>query len=161
MTRGLDFKKCLSKGQVIGLLRAEAGMQLKDLGWKCGSNQKSHYRWRSELGGNRMSNIKLLKDLDAENTRPRELLESQIFENNVVDSALRGVDCRDAVQPSGRSMNEKWLSELRTQRIVRMCASIHPYAASAWTSTGSQLFLMYAPAFRAGGAARSDSAGDQ
>lgn len=64
-------------------------MPLKVPYWQCRSNEASYYVWRSELGGKMLPNIKRRKDLKAERRRHREVLERQIFVNDVITGALQ------------------------------------------------------------------------
>lgn len=54
-----------------------------------------------------MPHIKQLKDLEAENTRPRELLERHVFVKDVIDGALQAAVYRDAVQAAGSEHERK------------------------------------------------------
>ena len=53
-----------------------------------GFSAASHYLWRSKFGGMSVPDAKRPNDLEAENTR-KKLLAEQVFENDVINDALR------------------------------------------------------------------------
>lgn len=84
------MKKRFSEEQIIGFLReAEAGMPIKALCRQHGFSEASYYLWRSKFGGMNVADAKRLKALEAENTRLKRLLAEQLFENDVIQDALR------------------------------------------------------------------------
>lgn len=84
------MKKRFSEEQIIGFLRkAEAGLPVKDLCRRHGFSEASYYLWRSRFGGMGVSDVRRLKDLEAENTRLKKLLAEQVFENDLIKDALR------------------------------------------------------------------------
>ena len=84
------MKKRFTNEQIIGFLReAETGMPVKELCRQHGVSEASYYLWRSKFGGMNVSDVKLLKDLEAENTRLKKLLAESLLENEVTREALR------------------------------------------------------------------------
>ena len=84
------MKKRFSEEQIIGFLReADPGMPIKDLCRRHGFSEASCWLWRSKFGGMSVPDAKWLKGLEAENTRLKELLAGQVFENGVIRDALR------------------------------------------------------------------------
>ena len=84
------MKKRFSEAQIIGFLReAEAGLPVKDLCRRHGFSEASYYLWRSKFGGMNVSDAKRLKELGAENSRPKKLLAESLLENEVTREALR------------------------------------------------------------------------
>ena len=83
------MKKRFTNEQIIGFLReAETGMPVKELCRQHGVSEASYYLWRSKFGGMNVSDVKLLKDLEAENTRLKKLLAESLLENEVTRAAL-------------------------------------------------------------------------
>lgn len=96
------MKKRFSEEQIIGFLReAEAGMPIKDLCRQHGFSEASYYLWRSKFGGMSVPDAKRLKDLEAENTRLKQLLAEHVFENDVIKDALRESGNRTGAQAAG------------------------------------------------------------
>jgi putative transposase len=74
--------------QIIGFLRqAEAGMPVKDLCRKEGFSDVTFYKWRAKFGGMDTSDAKRLRELEAENSKPKKLLA----EAHLDIHALKGV----------------------------------------------------------------------
>jgi putative transposase len=86
----LDVKKRFTDEQIIGFLRdAETGIPVKELCRQHGFSEASYYLWRSKFGGMNVSDVKRLKDLEAENARLKKLLAESLLENEVTREALR------------------------------------------------------------------------
>ncbi|VVE63220.1 transposase [Pandoraea captiosa] len=84
------MKKRFTDEQIIGFLReAETGMPVKELCRQHGFSEASYYLWRSKFGGMNVSDVKRLKDLEAENARLKKLLAESLLENEVTREALR------------------------------------------------------------------------
>ncbi|AKM33312.1 transposase (plasmid) [Pandoraea faecigallinarum] len=84
------MKKRLTDERIIGFLReAETGIPVKELCRQHGFSEASYYLWRSKFGGMNVSNVKRLKDLEAENARLKKLLAESVLENEVTREALR------------------------------------------------------------------------
>lgn len=64
-------------------------MPIKGLCRQHGFCEVSYYLWRSTFGGVSAPHAKRLNDLEAENTRLKKLLAEQVFENDVINDALR------------------------------------------------------------------------
>ena len=84
------MKKRFTEEQIIGFLReADAGLAIKELCRRHGFSEASYYLWRSKFGGMSVPDAKRLKDLEAENARLKKLLAEQVFENDLINDALR------------------------------------------------------------------------
>ena len=84
------MKKRFSDEQIIGFLReAETGIPVKELCRQHGFSEASYYLWRSKFSGMHVSDVKRLKDLEAENDRLKKLLAESLLENEVTREALR------------------------------------------------------------------------
>ena len=84
------MKKRFTEEQIIGFLReAEAGLPIKELCRRHGFSEASYYLWRSKFGGMSVSDAKLLKELEVENSRLKKLLAESVLENEITREALR------------------------------------------------------------------------
>ncbi len=84
------MKKRFSEAQIIGFLKQiDAGMAVKGLCRKHGLSEASYYFWRSKFGGMDVSDAKLLKALESENTRLKRLLAESMLENEITREVLR------------------------------------------------------------------------
>lgn len=52
-------------------------------------SEASHYLWRSKFGGMNVSDIKRLKELEAENCRLKKLLAESLKESEIAKEDLR------------------------------------------------------------------------
>ena len=61
--------------QIIGVLKeADAGAKTKDLCRKHGISEATFYNWKAKYGGMTVSEVRRLRELEAENARLKKLL---------------------------------------------------------------------------------------
>ncbi|OCG75016.1 transposase [Gilliamella sp. Nev6-6] len=78
--------KKMTEHQIVAILKeAEAGIPVKELCRKYGMGNSTFYKWREKYGGMETSNIKRLKELEAENRKLKQMfaelsLKSQLQE---------------------------------------------------------------------------------
>ncbi|PIT59602.1 transposase, partial [Snodgrassella alvi] len=78
--------KKMTEHQIIAILKeAEAGIPVKELCRKYGIGNSTFYKWRDKYGGMETSDIKRLKELEAENRKLKQMfaelsLKSQLQE---------------------------------------------------------------------------------
>ncbi|PIT52202.1 transposase [Snodgrassella alvi] len=78
--------KKMTEHQIIAILKeAEAGILVKELYRKYGIGNSTFYKWRDKYGGIETSDIKRLKELEAENRKLKQMfaelsLKSQLQE---------------------------------------------------------------------------------
>ncbi len=83
------MKKRFSETQIIGFLQeAEAGLPVKQLCRRHGFSEASYSLWRSKYGGASVSDVKRLRELEAENTRLKQRLAESLLENEVTREVL-------------------------------------------------------------------------
>ena len=76
----------MSEHQIVAILKeAEAGIPVKELCRKYGMGNSTFYKWREKYGGMETSDIKRLKELEAENRKLKQMfaelsLKSQLQE---------------------------------------------------------------------------------
>ena len=71
-----------SEAQIIGILKEhEAGVSVADLCRKHGVSDASIYNWKARFGGMDVSEARLLKTLEDENTRLKRLLADAMLDN--------------------------------------------------------------------------------
>jgi putative transposase len=68
MPRRLEMKKSkFSETQIVGILKmADAGMLVKEICRKSGISEPTYYVWKSKYGGMEASDLKRIKELEAE-----------------------------------------------------------------------------------------------
>ncbi|OCG29319.1 transposase [Gilliamella sp. HK2] len=78
--------KKMTEHQIVAILKeAEAGIPVKELCRKYGMGNSTFYKWREKYGGMEISDIKRLKELEAENRKLKQMfaelsLKSQLQE---------------------------------------------------------------------------------
>ena len=78
--------KKMTEHQIVAILKeAEAGIPVKELCRKYGMGNSTFYKWREKYGGMETSDIKRLKELEAENRKLKQIfaelsLKSQLQE---------------------------------------------------------------------------------
>jgi putative transposase len=82
-------KSRYSEEQIIGILREhEAGASATDLSRRHGVSQQTIYRWKQQYGGLEVSELRRLKQLEAENTRLKRLVADQALDNQMLKELL-------------------------------------------------------------------------
>ena len=78
--------KKMTEHQIVAILKeAESGIPVKELCRKYGMGNSTFYKWRDKYGGMETSDIKRLKELEAENRKLKQMfaelsLKSQLQE---------------------------------------------------------------------------------
>jgi putative transposase len=67
-------KSKFSETQIVTLLKqADSGMPIKDLCRQAGISPATYYQWKSKYGGMEASDLKRVKELEAENAKLKRL----------------------------------------------------------------------------------------
>src|SRR6185295_20271023 len=84
-----------------GILKeGEAGVPVSDLIRKHGISRPTYFNWRSKYGGVSVSELKRMKDLEAENAKLKRMYADLALENTAIKDVLNRKLCRR--QPSAR-----------------------------------------------------------
>jgi putative transposase len=84
--KGDLIMKKMTEHQIVAILKeAEAGIPVKELCRKYGMGNSTFYKWREKYGGMETSDIKRLKEFEAENRKLKQMfaelsLKSQLQE---------------------------------------------------------------------------------
>lgn len=71
-----------SETQIVAILKqADAGMPAKDVCRRAGISLATYYQWKSKYGGMEASDLKRVKELEAENARLKRLYADLALEN--------------------------------------------------------------------------------
>jgi putative transposase len=85
------MKRRFTEEQIIGVLREqEAGGVVKEIIRRHGVSEQTFYRWKSKYGGLEVSDVRRLKELEAENAKLKKLLAEAHLDN----AALKDVVSR-------------------------------------------------------------------
>lgn len=75
-------KSRFSESQIVAILKqADAGMPAKDVCRQAGISLATYYQWKSKYGGMDASDLKRVKELEAENSRLKRLYADLALEN--------------------------------------------------------------------------------
>lgn len=81
--------KIFSESQIVKILKeAEGGRLVKELCREYGMSDTTFYRWRSKYGGMEASDIKRLKELEAENAQLKKMFAELSLENMAIKDIL-------------------------------------------------------------------------
>jgi putative transposase len=82
-------KSRYSEEQIVGMLREhEAGASVADLCRRHGISQQTVYRWKQKYGGMETSELRRLKQLEAENAQLKKLVADQALDNQMLKELL-------------------------------------------------------------------------
>ena len=75
--------------QIVGILsEAEAGVAVKELCRKHGISDATFYNWKAKYGGLGVSELKRLRELEAENARLKKMYADLALENEAIRMVL-------------------------------------------------------------------------
>jgi putative transposase len=82
-------KSRFTEQQIVGVLKqAEAGVAVKDLCRKLGISDATFYNWKAKYGGLSVSDLKRLKELEAENAKLKKMYADLALENEAIKGVL-------------------------------------------------------------------------
>jgi putative transposase len=82
-------KSRFTERQIVGVLKqAEAGLPVKDLCRKIGISDQTFYNWKAKYGGLSVSELKRLRELEAENARLKKMYADLALENEAIKAVL-------------------------------------------------------------------------
>jgi len=75
--------------QIIAILKeGEAGIQVKEICRKHGISDATYYNWRSKYGGMNASDLKRMKEMEAEMARLKRMYADLALENNALKDLI-------------------------------------------------------------------------
>lgn len=78
-------KSRFSESQIIGILKeVEAGRLVKEVCRERGISDATYYQWKSKYGGMEASDIKRLRELEAENRKLKMMVADLSLENRAI-----------------------------------------------------------------------------
>jgi putative transposase len=82
-------KSRFTETQIVSILNeAEAGLPVKDVCRKHGISSACYYQWKAKYGGLGASELKRLKELEAENAKLKRMYAEMALENNAMKSLI-------------------------------------------------------------------------
>ena len=82
-------KSKYSEVQIAAILKeAEAGMAVAEVARKHGISAATYYHWKSKYGGAGVSELKRLRELEAENAKLKRMYADLALENTAIKDVL-------------------------------------------------------------------------
>jgi putative transposase len=78
-----------SEQKIVEMLKqAEAGVPVKELCRKIGISDQTFYNWKAKYGGLGVSELKRLRELEAENAKLKKMYADLALENEAIKAVL-------------------------------------------------------------------------
>jgi putative transposase len=78
-------KSKFTESQIVAILKeADAGMKVTDVCRKHGISQPTYYNWKSKYGGLGVSELKRIKELEAEHSKLKRMYADLAMENDAL-----------------------------------------------------------------------------
>jgi putative transposase len=75
-------KSRFTESQIVAILKeADAGMKVRDLCRKHGISDATYYTWKSKYGGMEASDLKRVREIEAENAKLKRMYADLALEN--------------------------------------------------------------------------------
>jgi putative transposase len=82
-------KSRFSEQQIISILKqADAGLKVQDLCRQHGISDATYYKWKSKYGGMDASDIKRLREVEAENSKLKRMFADMALENRALKDLI-------------------------------------------------------------------------
>lgn len=82
-------KSRFTETQIVAILKeADAGMKVKDLCRKYGMSDATYYKWKSKYGGMEASDLKRVRELEAENANLKRMYADLALENTALKDVI-------------------------------------------------------------------------
>ena len=82
-------KSRFTESQIIAILKeADAGMKVKDVCRQHGISQPTYYKWKSKYGGMEASDLRRVKEMEAELSRMKKMYAELALENHALKDLL-------------------------------------------------------------------------
>lgn len=82
-------KSRFTETQIVSILsEADAGMKVQELCRKHGISPATYYTWKSKYGGLSASELKRIKELEAENAKLKRMFADLSLENDALKSLI-------------------------------------------------------------------------
>lgn len=83
------MKKRFTESQIVAAIKKqEAGIAVKDICREIGISDATFYNWKSRYGGMEASDMKRMKELEAENAQLKSMYAEMSIENRALKSLI-------------------------------------------------------------------------
>jgi putative transposase len=78
-----------NESQIVGILKeADSGVLVKDVCRKYGISDATYYKWKSKYGGLEVSDVRRMRELEAENSQLKRMYAELSLENQGLKDLL-------------------------------------------------------------------------
>lgn len=82
-------KSKYSDSQIVSILKeAEAGLPVKEICRKYGISSACYYNWKSKFGGMSVSELKRMREIEAENAKLKRMYADLALENTALKDLI-------------------------------------------------------------------------
>lgn len=82
-------KSRFSEEQIIKILKeSDAGMKVQDICRQYGISDATYYKWKSKYGGMEASDIKRMREIEAENGKLKRMFADLALENHALKDLI-------------------------------------------------------------------------
>ncbi|PWN54513.1 hypothetical protein DEH80_17055 [Abyssibacter profundi] len=86
---GASEKPGAVQSQIVAILKeADAGLPVKEVCRKHGISSPTYYKWKSKYGGMEASDLRRVKELEAENARLKRMYADLALENTAMKDVI-------------------------------------------------------------------------
>ena len=83
------MKKRFTESQIVAAIKKqEAGISVKDICREIGISDATFYNWKSKYGGMEASDVKRMKELEAENVQLKSMYAESSMENRALKNLI-------------------------------------------------------------------------
>ena len=83
------MKKRFTENQIVATIKKqEAGIPVKDICREIGISDATFYNWKAKYGGMEASDVKRMKELEAENAQLKSMYAEASMENRALKSLI-------------------------------------------------------------------------
>lgn len=83
------MKKRFTESQIVtAIKKQEAGMAVKDICREIGISDATFYNWKAKYGGMEASDVKRMKELEAENAQLKSMYAEASMENRALKNLI-------------------------------------------------------------------------
>ena len=73
---------------MAAIKKQESGVPVKEISRELGINQATFYNWKAKYGGMEVSDVKKMKDMEAELSQYKKIVAELTFENRAIKEFL-------------------------------------------------------------------------
>jgi putative transposase len=78
-----------SESQIVGILKeADNGVAVKEVCRKYGISDATYYKWKSKYGGLEVSDVRRMRELEAENSKLKRMFADLSLENQALKDLI-------------------------------------------------------------------------